>query len=131
MTFDISRSSFDAWNDYLGVVMQQGRVHLDSDWNELLAEFTRRIHAGALDIVGLSGAPSTSPGAFQIALTPADSNGLVHMTVGVGRMYVNGILVENRGSKSAAVWDPTLGGLSGLPFTSTDYTGQPYVHGAT
>ena len=52
--------------------MQQGRVHLDSDWNELLAEFTRRIHAGTLDIVGLSGVPSTTPGAFQIAVTPAD-----------------------------------------------------------
>jgi hypothetical protein len=112
MAFDISRYTFNALNDYLGVVMQQGRVHLDSDWNELLAEFTRRIHAGTLDIIGLSGVPSTTPGAFQINVTPPDSAGNQHVTIGVGRIYVDGILAENHGS-------------------AIDYTGQPYVRGAT
>jgi len=42
MSFDSSRFTFNPWNDFLGVVMQQGRVQLDSDWNEWLAEFARR-----------------------------------------------------------------------------------------
>jgi hypothetical protein len=52
MSFDISRATFDPWKDYLGVVMQQGRVQLDSDWNEFQAEFLRRLQAGTLDILG-------------------------------------------------------------------------------
>ena len=51
MSFDISRFIFDPWNDYCGVVMEQGRVQLDSDWNEWLAELNRRIRAGALHLV--------------------------------------------------------------------------------
>ncbi len=34
MKSDISRSSFDARKHYSKVVMQQGRVQLDADWNE-------------------------------------------------------------------------------------------------
>ncbi len=130
MTFDLSRNTFNPWNDYLGVVMQQGRVHLDSDWNELLAEFTRRIHAGTLDILGLSGVPSTTPGAFQILVTPPDSAGSTHVTIGIGRIYVDGILAENHGSAAAPQWDPTLADYSGSPASPLDYTNQPYVRGA-
>ena len=36
MSFDNSRYTFNPRNDYSGVVMQQGRVQLDSDWNEWL-----------------------------------------------------------------------------------------------
>jgi Family of unknown function (DUF6519) len=131
MTFDISRNIFNPWNDYLGVVMQQGRVHLDSDWNELLAEFARRIHAGTLDVVGLSGVPSTTPSAFQILVTPPDSNGHPHVTLGIGRIYVDGVLAENHGSAGAPQWDPALADFSGSPATPLDFTAQPYVRGAT
>ena len=126
MAFDISRNTFNAWNDYLGVLMQQGRVHLDSDWNELLAEFTRRIQAGSLDVVGLTGVPSTTPGAFQIGIT-VDSSGSTHLGIGAGRMYVDGVLAENHGFSSAVQWDPTLGDLTG---SAVDYSAQPYVLGA-
>ena len=34
MNGDISRDTFDARKRYAGVVMQQGRVLLDADWNE-------------------------------------------------------------------------------------------------
>lgn len=127
MTFDNSRNTFNPWNDYLGVVMQQGRVHLDSDWNELLAEFTRRIHAGSLDVIGLSGVPSTTPLAFQI--TPStDTSGQFHLSIGVGRMYVDGILVQNHGLSSAPQWDPLLGETSSA--SPVDFTAQPYAPGA-
>ena len=130
MAFDISRFNFNPGNDYLGVVMQQGRVHLDSDWNELVAELTRRIHAGALDVVGLSGAPSTTPYAFQLAVTPPDPNGNVHVTIGVGRIYVDGILAENHGSVVLSQSESILVDSTGAA-APTDYTNQPYVRGVT
>ena len=57
MSFDGSRFTFDPWNDFAGVVMQQGRVQLDSDWNEWLGELGRRIRAGTLDTFGRAVVP--------------------------------------------------------------------------
>src|SRR5580700_11378200 len=101
MSFDNSRFTFSPWNDYLGVVMQQGRVQLDSDWNELIAELTRRIQAGTMDILGLTGIPSTTPYAFRVTPT-VDSSGGRHLSIGCGRIYVDGILAENHGLGSSA-----------------------------
>jgi len=92
MSFDISRFTFNPWKDFSGVVMQQGRVQLDSDWNEWLAEVTRRIQAGTLDTIGRAVYPTSTPGAFLI------KPGKDTITIGVGRMYVDGLLVENHGS---------------------------------
>ncbi len=131
MSFDISRFTFNPWKDYLGVVMQQGRVQLDSDWNEWLAEYSRRVHAGTLDILGLTGVPSTTPYGFKIK---AYSSGQ-QITIGTGRIYVDGLLVENHGSFAEAQWDPALAEWSGAPpgAGETDvpnYTNQPYLPGA-
>ena len=130
MSFDNSRFTFDPWKDYFGVVMQQGRVQLDSDWNEWLAEFTRRIQAGALDTLGRAAYPSTTPFAFKIAASAGK------FTIGAGRMYVDGLLVENHGPLAAAQWDPALDEMSGAPLipgateVALDYTAQPYLPGA-
>jgi hypothetical protein len=146
MSFDSSRFTFDSWNDFLGVVMQQGRVQLDSDWNELLAEFARRIQAGTLDILGQAVYPATTPYAFKINASQ-DANGN-HITIGSGRMYVDGLLVENHGPAPAgsprwescqaelsAPWDPLLAELSNTPphaaEVDVDYTLQPYWPGAS
>src|ERR1700738_3453310 len=96
MSFDSSRFPFDHWNDFSGVVMEQGRVQLDSDWNEWLAEFMRRIRAGTLDTFGRAVVPTTTPAAFQIGLIQ-DSSGNVSISIGPGRMYVDGLLAENHG----------------------------------
>jgi hypothetical protein len=132
MSFDISRFTFNPWKDYLGVVMQQGRVQLDSDWNEWLAEYSRRIQAGTLDILGLTGVPSTTPYGFKIK---AYSSGQ-QITIGTGRIYVDGLLVENHGSFAEAQWDSALAEWSGAPpgAGETDvpgYTNQPFLPGAT
>jgi uncharacterized protein DUF6519 len=136
MSFDNSRFTFDPWKNYSGVVMEQGRVQLDSDWNEWLAEFNRRIQAGTLDILGSAVYPATTPYAFQITATT--SGGTNQLTIGPGRMYVDGLLAENHGDPAAAVWDPALGELSGSPqpppgtaIGAVDYTKQPYLPGAT
>jgi hypothetical protein len=111
MSFDNSRNSFNHWNGYSGVVMEQGRVQTDSDWNEWLAEQSRRMRAGTLDILGHAVCPDTTPNAFKIDATSSGD-----LRIGLGRMYVDGILVENFGVQSATTgWDPALAELSNVP----------------
>ena len=43
MSGDYSRVRFDPKNDFSGVLMQQGRVQLDADWNELVELLDRRL----------------------------------------------------------------------------------------
>ncbi len=136
MSFDSSRFTFDPWNDFLGVVMLQGRPQLDSDWNEWLAELARRIQAGTLDLIGHAGYPANTPNAFLIKIFQ-DSLGKNHLTIGPGRMYVDGLLAENHGYRPKAQWDPALAEMSGSPQIPSpaeediDYAQQqPYYPGA-
>jgi hypothetical protein len=136
MSFDNSRFPFNPWSDFSGVVMQQGRVQLDSDWNEWLAELSRRIQAGTLDTMGRAVYPATTPYAFLI--TASASGGTNTLTVGPGRMYVDGLLAENHGDPNAAQWDPALAELSGSPqpppateTAAIDFTKQPYMPAGT
>jgi hypothetical protein len=139
MSFDSSRFTSDPWQNFLGVVMQQGRVQLDSDWNEWLAEFARRMQATTLDVVGQAGVPSSTPNGFLI--TPTVVSGKVSVSIGPGRMYVDGVLAENHGlpapnpekwiPASDAVpesqypgWDSSLDELRGA--NPVDYNSQPY-----
>ena len=43
MSGDHTRFTFDPLKRYSGVLMQQGRVQLDSDWNEEIDILKRRI----------------------------------------------------------------------------------------
>jgi hypothetical protein len=118
MSFDASRFSFHPWNDYFGVVMQQGRVQLDSDWNEWVAELGRRLQAGTMDTVGRAVVPRTTPEGFHILAAGGA------LSIGVGRMYVDGLLAENHG-KPPLAWNADLAELSGsapMPFLD-----QPYL----
>ncbi len=133
MSFDNSRSTFKLGNDYIGPVMLQGRVQMDADWNEWLAEIVRRTQAGTLDILGRAAYPATTPHAFEIT---ASSSGVTNtLMIGPGRMYVDGLLAENHGDPAALEWDPALGEMSDapqppLPSATTgavDYTQQPYM----
>ncbi len=139
MAFDNSRFTFDPWKNYSGVVMEQGRVQLDSDWNEWHAEIARRIQAGTLDIMGHAAYPATTPAAFQITASSGPNNVLI----GCGRMYVDGLLAENHGLPANARWDPALAELSGSPqpppqsppppssSNTIDFAHQPYLPGAS
>lgn len=117
MSFDLSRVRFDARRDFLGVVMQQGRVQLDSDWNEWVAQLARRLQAGTLDTLGGSVVPRITPDGFRI-----EANG-GELTIGPGRIYVDGLLAENHGGTPDA-WDPLLSELRGT--TPLDYASQTY-----
>lgn len=117
MSFDLSRIRFDARRDFLGVVMQQGRVQLDADWNEWVAQLARRIQAGTVDTFDGNVVPRMTPDGFHIEATGGA------ITIGAGRIYVDGVLAENHGGAPEA-WDPTLAELTGT--TPLDYTAQPY-----
>lgn len=126
MSFDLSRFTFRPWRDFLGVVMQQGRVQLDADWNELVSQMVRRMQVGALDTfaqnagmetAGRAVVPRSTPGGFKIEAAGGA------LTIGVGRMYIDGVLAENHGGKPLA-WDPRIGEEVGG--TAVAYMAQPY-----
>ncbi len=52
MRGDFTRWSFDPAKHYHGVLKQQGRVDLDSDWNEQNEITAHRIEAEAIDVIG-------------------------------------------------------------------------------
>lgn len=117
MSFDLSRIRFDHRRDFLGVIMQQGRVQLDADWNEWVAELARRIQAGSWDNFNGNVVPRTTPDGFLIEAAGGT------LTIGPGRLYVDGLLAENHGG-GADVWTAPLAELSGS--TPLAYTEQPY-----
>jgi hypothetical protein len=89
MRGDFSRNSFDPARHAHGVLMQQGRVQLDADWNESQAVASHRVETGTVDVVGPTGVPKLDNG-FAVTLTQPDQ-----LTVGTGRIYVDGLLVDN------------------------------------
>ncbi|HEU4595860.1 MAG TPA: DUF6519 domain-containing protein [Pyrinomonadaceae bacterium] len=114
MKGDFSRDTFDPAKHYARVLMQQGRVLLDSDWNEQSAiqlHFLRRLGA---DLIGPAGGPQGACG-FKIMAPAAfiEVDGEVrspgdesaerfrkldlqrNFLIGPGRYYVDGVLCEN------------------------------------
>src|SRR5262245_32486255 len=90
MAGDYTRFTDNVRKRYSGVVMQQGRVQLDADWNEEIAIIQRREQTLALDAFGpCAVAWRTTPDAFKVALL-----GTTDLSLGEGRMYVDGLLAE-------------------------------------
>ena len=57
MNGDITRDTFDALKHFSSVLMQQGRVQLDADWNEQVAihhHFLRRFVADVIPMALLA-----------------------------------------------------------------------------
>lgn len=113
MKGDFSRDTFDPLKHFTRVLMQQGRVQLDADWNEQTALLWHYIRSLASDLIGPHGGPAGLCG-FRI-LTNDDLNSscgeetpetvgakkLYPLTlpgnfmIGSGRYYVGGLLCEN------------------------------------
>jgi hypothetical protein len=89
MKGDFSRQTFDPKKHYSAVLMQQGRVQVDADWNEQQAINQDRIETEAKDVIGKCGAPKSEPG-FKIDIKD-DTN----LKIDKGRYYVDGILCEH------------------------------------
>ncbi len=90
MKGDFTRNTFDPNKHFLRVLMQQGRVQLDADWNEQTAILLHYLQTLAADIIGPYAGPASELG-FEIK--PGDAQG--DFKIGEGRYYVNGLLCEN------------------------------------
>src|SRR5947209_1867175 len=88
MKGDFSRETFDPAKRYTAVLMQQGRVQLDADWNEQQALNQYRDETEAVDFIGACGAPKDHAG-FELT---SDGKTLL---ISEGRYYVDGILCQN------------------------------------
>ena len=95
MSGDYSRKRFNPEKHYQGVLRQQGRVDLDADWNEYVDLQDRRWRAETIDVVGRCGVPAETPEGFKIGVNGGE------LTVGQGRMYVDGYVAENHGTAPA------------------------------
>ncbi len=88
---DFTRDTFDPFKHFSRVLMQQGRVLCDADWNEQMDILLRYLRTLAVDVIGPSGGPITGSG-FQIS-----SPGSGDFKISPGHYYVDGILIENAG----------------------------------
>ena len=52
MKGDFSRNTFDPRKHFTRVLMQQGRVQLDADWNEQAAILLHYVRTLAADLIG-------------------------------------------------------------------------------
>jgi hypothetical protein len=89
MKGDFSRHTFDRTKHYTQVLMQQGRVQVDADWNEHQEINRHLVETETRDVIGQSGVPWIG-GGFEVMFTP-DSRDLI---ISPGRIYVDGILCE-------------------------------------
>jgi hypothetical protein len=96
MQGDFSRTTFDPLKHYSAVLAQQGRVQLDADFNEQAAILLRQLRTVVADLVGPARAPADG-GGFEIEQITTDEQKPVRedLAISRGRIYVDGILVEN------------------------------------
>ncbi len=108
MAGDYTRFTFEPTKGFSGLHKQQGRVSLDSEFNEFEEILDRHTRSEMYDTVGQAVYPATTPTAFQIGVTAGQ------LTIGIGRMYVDGIQAECFGDMSLATpFDPNVGGVVG------------------
>ena len=98
MKGDFTRRTFRRRDHYRGVLLQQGRVALDADWNEQVEIQDHLDRTTTLDTVGRHGAPAGAAGMEIICATGDITTGgcqAADLQISAGRYYVDGILCEN------------------------------------
>ena len=123
MKADLSRVTFNSSHHFSRVLMQQGRVQLDADWNEQTSILIHFLRTLAADLIGPHGGPAdvlaadgqivaincgfeiiTDPGRIDAFPDDADAKGRLKelldeakpgLLIGKGHYYVGGILCEN------------------------------------
>ncbi|MHC4176621.1 MAG: DUF6519 domain-containing protein [Planctomycetota bacterium] len=93
MKGDFSRTTFDSSRRFSRVLLQQGRVQLDADFNEHADIQLHYLRTLAQDVIGPHGGPGDG---FKIGIrTEADVPVSNDLLIGSGHYYVQGILCEN------------------------------------
>jgi Family of unknown function (DUF6519) len=110
MKGDFTRNTFDPMNHYSRVLMQQGRVQLDADWNEQGAILMHYLRSLAADLIGAHGGPGDG---FKIVADAARKN---DFNISRGHYYVQGVPAENEAEnafyKDQSGFPPLEGGKS-------------------
>src|SRR5438045_2587401 len=107
MKGDFTRDTFDPSKHFSRVLMQQGRVQLDADWNEQAAILLHYLQALAADLIGPHGGPANADGTagdgFKITqLQDAEGNAIKYdFAILKGHYYVDGILLENDNERAS------------------------------
>ena len=94
MKVDITRRTFQPEKQFTRVLMQQGRVQLDADWNEQTSILLHYLEALAADVIGPAGGPAALLGFGISAFDPKSLKVSNDFIIGAGRYYVNGKLCE-------------------------------------
>lgn len=112
MKGDFTRDTFDPRNHFTRVLMQQGRVQIDADWNEQAAILLHYLQTLAADLIGPHGGPMDNCGFGVVdvsTLSPDEKDRLERLRlfplqsrdflIGKGHYYVDGVLCENEDYK--------------------------------
>jgi len=91
MKGDFTRDTFDPTRHFLRVLMQQGRVLMDSDWNEQVSIVFHYLQSLVKDLIGPHAGPEDNWG-FEIKNLNLEQK---DFTIGTGHYYVSGILCVN------------------------------------
>jgi len=90
MKGDFTRDTFDVNKHFARVLMQQGRVQLDADWNEQVSVLLHYMQTLAADLIGQHSGPKANIG-FKISGHNSLSDDFL---ISAGHYYVDGILCE-------------------------------------
>ncbi|MGW4891786.1 DUF6519 domain-containing protein [Kitasatospora sp. NPDC004240] len=125
MPGDYTRLSFDPLEDFSRPRAEQGRMLRDAYLNELADGLDHRLRALALDVLGPCTAPldagsGPDPEATGFRIAPAGRS----FTIGLGRLYVHGLALDNHGGPPRHV-EPGLQDPRGA--APVPYEHQPYL----
>jgi len=113
MKGDFSKWKSDPYDNFTGVLHQQGRVLLDQDWNaaQAIAGSLRRLHAR--DSIGahVAAVPVEAGDSFRVIQASMDGT-KANVTLHPGRVWVDGWVLQREGSvpytRPIAYFDPPV-----------------------
>lgn len=123
MKADFTRNTFHPAKNFRRVLIQQGRVQLDADWNEQTAILLHYLQTLAADVIGPARAPKADPG-FQLQTLGASAKDFM---LSAGRCYVDGFLCEI--ITTTVAWTSIAGNPDKLQVNSWFADGFPFSKG--
>ena len=99
MKGDFSKWDSDRTKNHRGVLHQQGRVLLDSDWNAQTRTMIDWQDQAAQDAIGpgVAAVPARTPNSFKIAGASVQPSGEVSVDIHPGRVWADGLLTYQTG----------------------------------
>ena len=116
MKADLTRRSYDAAKTFSRVVMQQGRVQLDADWNEQAAITLHAMRRLARDIGGQAWTSDNGFLPLDMPIGPVTDD----VAFTPGTFYVDGVLCENTSTPVALVLDANNPNVLGVAQWTVD-----------